>query len=64
MPKYQITISFTTDRELTPDEQFGIVGACQVQVEEPVDNEGEDMDVDVTEVNARISEATPELFDA
>ena len=33
MPKYQITINFETDRELTPEEQFQIVGACQVQVE-------------------------------
>lgn len=55
--KYKIEITFTTDRELTPDEQFQIVGFAQVQVEEPVDSEGEDMDVQVTEVNARISKA-------
>ena len=57
MNKYTIHITFETDRELTPEEQFGIVGACQVQVEEPVDNEGEDMDVEVREVQARISKA-------
>ena len=55
--KYEIKITFTTDRELTPAEQFQIVGACQVQVEEPVDGEGEDLDVQVSEVNARISKA-------
>ena len=55
--KYEIKITFETDRELTPEEQFQIVGACQVQVEEPVDAEGEDMAVEVTEVNARISKA-------
>lgn len=57
MPKYQIVINFTTDRELTSEEQFLLAGACQVQVEEPVDSEGEDMTVEVTEVNARISKA-------
>jgi len=57
MTKYQITVTFTTDRELTPDEQFLLAGACQVQVEEPVDQEGEDMEVEVTEVNSRISKA-------
>lgn len=55
--KYQITVTFTTDRELTPDEQFLLAGACQVQVEEPADQEGEDMEVEVTEVNSRISVA-------
>lgn len=52
--KYQIVINFSTDRELTPEEQFQIVAACQVQVEEPVDAEGDDMEVDVTNVNSRI----------
>lgn len=55
--KYQITITFTADRELTSEEQFLLAGACQVQVEEPVDQEGEDMAVEVTEVNTRISKA-------
>lgn len=53
--KYKITIDFETDRELTPEEQFQIVGFAQVQVEEPVTEEGEDMNVEVTNVNARIS---------
>lgn len=57
MPKYEIKITFTADRPLTSEEQFQIVGACQVQVEEPVDAEGEDMTAEVTEVNARITEA-------
>jgi len=57
MKKYQITINFTTDRELTPEEQFQIVAAAQVQVEEPVDAEGEDMTVEVSEVNARITKS-------
>lgn len=55
MPKYQITINFTTDRELTPEEQFQIVATAQVQVEEPIDAEGEDMAVEVTEANSRIT---------
>ena len=55
--KYQITIKFETDRPLTPEEQFQIVAASQVQVEEPVTAEGDDMVVEVKEVTARISAA-------
>lgn len=55
--KYQIVIKFETDRELTPEEQFQLVAASQVQVEEPTDAEGDDMEVEVKEVTARISEA-------
>ena len=55
--RYNITINFETDRELTPEEQFQIVGACQVQVEEPVDGQGDDLAVEVSEVQARISKA-------
>jgi len=57
MTKYQIVINFATDRELTPEEQFQIVASCQVQVEEPVDAEGDDMDVEIVEINSRITEA-------
>jgi len=55
--KYQIVIKFETDRPLTPEEQFQIVAASQVQVEEPATAEGEPMKVEVKEVTARISEA-------
>jgi hypothetical protein len=55
--KYQIVIKFETDRPLTPEEQFQIVAASQVQVEEPATAEGEPMKVEVKEVAARISEA-------
>ena len=53
MKKYTIHITFETDRELTVDEQNLIAGACQAQVEEPADAEGEEMDVsvEVTKVN-------------
>jgi hypothetical protein len=55
--KYQIVIKFETDRELTPEEQFQIVAAAQVQIEEPATAEGDDMEVEVKEVTARISAA-------
>ena len=55
--KYKIVIKFETDRPLTPEEQFQIVGACEVQVEEPVDGNGDDLDVRVGAVSSRISEA-------
>lgn len=56
MTKYQIVINFATNRPLTSDEQFQIVGACQVQVEEPVNAEGDDMEVEIVEINSRITE--------
>ena len=57
MAKYQIVIKFETDRELTSEEQFQLVAAAQVQVEEPTTPDGEDMEVDIEEITARISEA-------
>lgn len=63
MPKYEIKIAFNTSRPLTSEEQFLLAGACQVQVEEPVDGEGEKMEVKVTEVNSRIIEAPAIHFD-
>lgn len=55
--QYEIKITLTTDRPLTSEEQFLLAGACQVQIEEPANAEGDDMNVEVTEVNSRISEA-------
>jgi len=55
MKKYTIHITFETDRELTVDEQNLLGGACQVQVEEPVDAEGEDMEVSVEVTRANIT---------
>lgn len=48
MGSYQITIRFTTDRPLTQDEMDLLLAACEVQVREPVNLEGDDMGVDVT----------------
>lgn len=47
MPAYEIKIVFETDRELTEDEKNLISGACQAQVTEPADENGDDMNVNV-----------------
>jgi hypothetical protein len=46
--KYVIVIALETNRPLTEDEQNLIAGACLVQAEEPVDAEGNQIDVDCT----------------
>lgn len=47
MPAYEIKIVFESDRELDPEEIAMIEGACLAQVSEPVDENGDDMDVNV-----------------
>jgi len=49
MPRYSITILFDADRELTTDELNTIANACLVQAVEPVDADGEDLNVSVTD---------------
>jgi hypothetical protein len=56
MPQYKITVEFKTDRPLTDDEIGLIGGAVQAQVNEPVDAEGEDMDVAVSDVQVKTAE--------
>lgn len=38
---YEITVKFTTDRELTNEEQDSLIGNVVVQVDDPADSEGE-----------------------
>lgn len=35
MNKYVLTVTFSTDRELTPEEVSELANACAVQVEDP-----------------------------
>ena len=54
MVRYTLTIQFTVNRELTPDEQETIIGATVVQVAEPMDGNGNDIDVDIDVESATI----------
>ncbi len=49
MPRYSITIAFNADRTLSEDELNTIANACLVQAVEPVDADGEDLNVSVTD---------------
>lgn len=49
MPRYNISIVFDADRTLSEDELNTIAGHCVVQVEEPVNGDGEDLNVSVTD---------------
>jgi hypothetical protein len=49
MPRYSITIAFNADRTLSEEELNELANACLVQVEEPVDGDGNDLDFTVTD---------------
>jgi hypothetical protein len=50
MFKYQGTISFQSDQELTPEQLDQIVFAIEVQMEEPADANGNDEEFSTREV--------------
>ena len=50
MFKYQGTFSFQSDQELTPEQLDQIVFAIEVQIEEPADEEGNDVEFSTREV--------------
>ena len=50
MFQYKGTVSFQSDQELTPEQLDQIVFALQVQMEEPVDENGNDEEFSTFEV--------------
>ncbi|MFM8706126.1 MAG: hypothetical protein ACKOHG_20165, partial [Planctomycetia bacterium] len=54
MLQYTLTIHFTASRELTPAEQDLVIGATVVQVAEPVDENGDDLNADIRVESATI----------
>jgi hypothetical protein len=50
MFQYKGTVSFQSDQELTPEQLDQIVFALQVQMEEPVDENGNDQEFSTCEV--------------
>lgn len=50
MFQYKGTVSFQSDQELTPEQLDQIVFALQVQMEEPVDENGNDEEFSTCEV--------------
>ena len=46
MTKYILSISFDTSRELTEDELGKLQHDCIVQIEEPTNQDGDDVDFD------------------
>ena len=49
MPRYSITIAFNADRTLSEGELNTIANSCLVQAVEPVDGDGNDLNVSVTD---------------
>jgi len=47
MVRYTLTIQFTASRDLTLSEKGALVGAALAQVAEPVNANGDDLDIDV-----------------
>ena len=55
MTKYQMTVVFTADRELSADELDTLLTTCVVQIEEPVEEiGGDDADYSTTIQNTDI----------
>jgi hypothetical protein len=52
--RYTLTIHFTASRDLTASEKDALVGATLAQVAEPVDANGDDLDLDVHVESATI----------
>jgi hypothetical protein len=50
MKTYEITVRFTTDRELTEEEKGHLQLQVIAQVEEPVDAEGDDVTYSTAEI--------------
>ena len=42
MAKYQMLISFDTDKALSSDEEDNLIGHVAPQIEEPVNSDGDD----------------------
>lgn len=52
--EYSISIQFTTNRKLTPQEADSILDACIIQVQDPYNNEGQKMGVTIVDYKAEI----------
>lgn len=62
MPQYKITVKFKTDRPLTEDEIGFVEAAVQAQVEEPVNGDGEDLPVSVSDFQSKTVKDEDEKF--
>ncbi len=60
MAKYQMLISFETDKELSSDEQDNLVGHVAPQIEEPVKSDGDDEEYSTS--NLQISLTQNNIF--
>lgn len=49
---YAVTAFFETDRRLTPDEEVFLAAAIAAQITEPVDEDGDDLDIEVELVDS------------
>lgn len=52
--RYSITVNFDTDRELTLDELNTLSDCVTLQIEEPADLAGDEMDFRTSNINATI----------
>ena len=51
--KYEITVSFNTDRALTDNELDTLLTAITVQIEEPADEFGNDVEFTTNEITVK-----------
>jgi hypothetical protein len=51
--QYQIKVTFNSDRQLTDEQLETLEGIIALQVEEPTDFEGNEMDLNLTNANVQ-----------
>jgi hypothetical protein len=56
MAKYQMLISFETDKELSSDEQDNLVGHVAPQIEEPITSDGDDEEYSTSNLQISLSQ--------
>ena len=54
MAKYKIEITFTTDRDLTPEELDNLEGHLILQINEPTNEDNEDETYETKEINYKM----------
>jgi hypothetical protein len=54
--QYKIEITFTTDKDLNPDQSMELINALLLQIEEPTDYDQNDVSYETKEITYKMEE--------
>jgi hypothetical protein len=54
--QYKIEITFTTDKDLNPDQSMELINALLLQIEEPTDYDQNAEDYETSQINYKMEE--------